>query len=195
MFQSTLPVRGATRDFIRHGAWFCVSIHAPVRGATRYADAMEPTDSRFNPRPRTGATRPRYLPPPSGRCQMFQSTPPCGGDDGQLLMVGCGIVSIHAPVRGATPDHATRTNHLAFQSTPPYGGRLRTHLSAGSASRLFQSTPPYGGRLRAHLSKCASNCFNPRPRTGGDIGKSAEIGMVIVSIHAPVRGATPSIVG
>ena len=87
---------------------------------------------------------------------------------------------------------------------------------AGTAS--FQSTPPHGGRpaiRSANAIRCA--CFNPRPRTGGDIfdvaqrlsgfrfqstpphgGRRALSGAerdeFEVSIHAPARGATWTLV-
>ena len=58
------------------------------------------------------------------------------------------IVSIHAPVRGATGLlHRFERKHWWFQSTRPYGARpdvekLMTDLV------VFQSTRPYGARLR-----------------------------------------------
>ena len=72
----------------------------------------------------------------------------------------------------------------------------------------FQSTPPHGGRPRNRLSVPWYECFNPRPRTGGDTGPSflsasrfqstpphggrrllrSKVPMN-VSIHAPARGA------
>ena len=55
----------------------------------------------------------------------------------------------------------------------------------------FQSTPPYGGRLdcRGDMELIFSS-FNPRPRMGGDAGSPSKRLSVMVSIHAPVWGAT-----
>ncbi len=36
------------------------------------------------------------------------------------------------------------------------------------ANKMFQSTPPHGGRLEQSLKGCVKDCFNPRPRMGGD---------------------------
>ena len=105
-FQSTpphgerleVPVSGACSDY-------CVSIHAPARGATCHIclliylcylfqstpphgerperrTASSCSLSRFNPRPRTGSDRPPYAGYVCGR-----------------------TVSIHAPARGATTDN------------------------------------------------------------------------------------------
>ena len=65
---------------------------------------------------------------------------------------------------------------IMFQSTPPHGGRLHDRWSQPlGAVVAFQSTPPHGGRL--------SIAANP-PEA-----------FEIVSIHAPARGATHSILG
>ena len=36
--------------------------------------------------------------------------------------------------------------------------------------KTFQSAPPHGGRPRLlYRNPSAPSCFNPRPRTGGDV--------------------------
>ena len=105
---------------------------------------------------------------------MFQSTPPRGG---RPYDTGAGWpgegVSIHAPARGATGGTVRMNCRQSFQSTPPRGGRL--HLCVGlSQTLMFQSTPPRGGR-RGHLQGL--------------------LYLKRVSIHAPARGATPSLRG
>ncbi len=50
-----------------------------------------------------------------------------------------------------------------FQSAPPHGGRL-ANPGGAPTDNLFQSAPPHGGRLAP-----PPVCFNPRPRTGGDL--------------------------
>ncbi len=123
------------------------------------------------------------------------------------------LVSIHAPVRGATTERDEDKNIInAFQSTRPYGARQ---------FRLANTLKFYGFNPRARTGRDvllfrpwrAFSCFNPRARTGRDaelrrIG--AERGLfqstrpygarlffgithpacAKVSIHAPVRGAT-----
>jgi len=121
--------------------------------------------------------------------KMFQSTRPCGarpvasgipaimgsfnpraraGRDSPVggSSVGC-IVSIHAPVRGATLDAAVTVFDAQFQSTRPCGARLP----------IAADTLTIDG-------------FNPRARAGRDTAKSPVLDIPDVSIHAPVRGAT-----
>ena len=143
----------------------------------------------FNPRPRAGGDRDRIIrflvegmfqstPPCGGRppiqnfrlpSVLFQSTPPCGGRQGRACWI-CDLisVSIHAPVRGAT----------------------NANLPDKTASSMFQSTPPCGGRPDKQVMSFCDNGFNPRPRAGGDSGDKLVQYMNVVSIHAPVRGAT-----
>ena len=61
---------------------------------------------------------------------------------------------------------------------------------SGCARLKFQSTPPHEGRLFGNGSTSGSLCFNPRPRTRGDLGRPRGAKGKDVSIHAPARGAT-----
>ena len=124
-------------------------------------------------------------------------------------------VSIHAPVQGATGGKKRRLSLRSFQSTPPYKGRQGTSISIAVINR-FQSTPPYKGRLHRHLidggfcvvsihapvqgatrkltvCQLHKECFNPRPRTRGDVVFNERKNNSRVSIHAPVQGATERI--
>ena len=82
---------------------------------------------------------------------------------------------------------------LAFQSTPPRGGR-RGDRRATARSWMFQSTPPRGGRRAIAVDdRGHESCFNPRPRVGGDAAGRCRSSMAPdVSIHAPAWGATDS---
>ena len=95
------PARGATLAR-PHGASAAeVSIHAPARGATLSTCAPPPARRRFNPRAREGRDAARRV--QLDQALLFQSTRPRGarparsGPHNQR-----GVVSIHAPARGAT---------------------------------------------------------------------------------------------
>ena len=95
------PVGGATGRRPALGKGDMVSIHAPVGGATLFWDTCFPYSGCFNPRPcgRGDGLCPRI---PLG-LSAFQSTPlwegrPCFGIRAFRILV----VSIHAPVGGAT---------------------------------------------------------------------------------------------
>ncbi len=81
-------------------------------------------------------------------------------------------ISIHAPTRGATGE---------FWIAPLY-------------FILFQSTPPRGERLYYLPEHCKYPHFNPRPHEGSDPGCLCECRNLCISIHAPTRGATLTIV-
>ncbi len=76
-------------------------------------------------------------------------------------------VSIHAPVRGATSHHTNSLDDMQFQSTP---------LCEGRPERTSDHVDLKG--------------FNPRPCARGDLNALLIPLFKVVSIHAPVRGAT-----
>ncbi len=203
-FQST-PPRGGDRVPVRRVPAGRVSIHAPARGRP---DAVKKramvtlfqstpprggdcrltlplsTHTRFNPRPRAGATQRATSPalpqsvsihaPARGRpftggatvnVYSFQSTPPRGGDlPRQPGPAGHGV-SIHAPARGRHRGEAVFMAEYQFQSTPPRGGDVPWRRGAGRAP-----------------------CFNPRPRAGATPRRARRGPGRAVSIHAPARG-------
>ncbi len=55
---------------------------------------------------------------------------------------------------------------------------------------MFQSTLPYGERLVHPLITLSFFGFNPRSRMGSDFRRIIPLVKYVVSIHAPVWGAT-----
>ena len=146
-----------------------VSIHAPARGATYLKGQVLRDYQQFQ------STRPRGARPwgqqPGDLGVLFQSTRPRGARLLQLSpFCGAKTVSIHAPARGATDVMiADRLMPLAFQSTRPRGARQRSSAT----------------------ERASKSCFNPRAREGRDMRDPAAVEhALIVSIHAPARGAT-----
>ena len=107
----------------------------------------------------------------AGNCpliKLFQSTPPHGGRRGSLYpVITFTTVSIHAPARGATVKVLT--------------GRLKKQVSIHAPAR---------GATQSDFGINRQTCFNPRPRTGGDLCPRFCSLQNSVSIHAPARGAT-----
>ena len=90
------PVKGATRWRLRQCGTPTISIHAPVKGATVGGNGLDMNVKISIHAPVKGATR-----------------------VWALLRVGCSI-SIHAPVKGATTISVTRAPPMmGFQSTLP----------------------------------------------------------------------------
>ena len=124
--------------------------------------------SRFNPRPREGGD-PATPRDHSSTILSFNPRPREGGDSVLGRRQRDRLVSIHAPVKGATGGWR-----------PPAGW-----------GRSFNPRPREGGDRVCELPSAIATCFNPRPREGGDFFRPLPpIIHDIVSIHAPVKGAT-----
>ena len=144
-FQSTRPVRGATR--LGAGTVLVKEFQStrPVRGATCMFVVRCSCMKHFNPRAPCGAR------PPGTRTRerndMISIHAPRAGRDSRPALPG-GVVraiSIHAPRAGRDFD-ASSSKRIAylFQSTRPVRGATRYRLRRSTFS-LFQSTRPVRG--------------------------------------------------
>ncbi len=99
----------------------------------------------------------------------FQSTPPCGGrpERPRGLRDQC-VVSIHAPVRGATGGAEAGLTVSVVSIHAPVRGATRRHGGACYTGGGFNPRPRAGGDLIRAIYLITKNCFNPRPRAGGD---------------------------
>ena len=61
---------------------------------------------------------------------------------------------------------------------------------SGAMVSSFNPRPREGGDRRGDYSALQRLSFNPRPREGGDVTVVRSLIMIMVSIHAPVKGAT-----
>ena len=206
VFQSTPPVRGATRTGC------CPRYHRqdfnprPPCGGRPPAGAGQAAPSAFQSTPPVrGATPRRRV--RNGRCRGFQSTPPVRGATGRdfdILEIGKAI-SIHAPRAGgdlsavmrATEDsdisiHAPRAggDTMAAQAriyittisihAPRAGGDQKIIKFCWHCGR-FQSTPPVRGATSLDaIARTTEGDFNPRPPCGGRLDY---MGSVFASKH------------
>ena len=99
------------------------------------------------------------------------------------------IISIHAPPRGATTIHATSQLHPRFQFTPLREGRP-DEKCGNRTEEVFQFTPLREGRLELQVFKCACPKFQFTPLREGRRNCRRLVHFVLISIHAPPRGAT-----
>ena len=143
----------------------------------------------FNPRSREGSDS--AFPQATYVYSSFQSTLPRG--ERLWLRENCdkfGVISIHAPARGATTSvlfpankieisiHAPARGATAFRSSYYFRVRISIHAPARGAThyhgmsmtdyRIFQSTLPRGERLNFALPATRLHYFNPRSREGSD---------------------------
>ncbi len=144
----------------------------------------------------------------------FQSTRPCGARQRlSRITPPRWEVSIHAPLRGATPPNCPitvgkgrfnprapagrdgRNNDLprmrsGFQSTRPCGAR-RLRSIGRCLNFAFQSTRPCGARRLNTAYYLAKTKFqSTRPCGARQNGVDHQVTLTPVSIHAPLRGAT-----
>ena len=146
-FQSTHPCGVRRTNGYNSFATYKVSIHAPLRGATRRVRQIPGALGVSIHAPLRGAT----CPPEESEfyCVSFNPRTPAGCD--------------------ALPAEL-RQHVCEFQSTHPCGVRLLNGITTSVRSAKFQSTHPCGVRP-----------------TSGTLGRQRDC----VSIHAPLRGATP----
>ena len=159
------PPRGGR--FGIHGGTIKQSLFqsTPPRGGRFPSSMMGISSTRFQSTPPRGG---RYGSPQAFSARSsFNPRPRAGGDHTVDLHAYGGVVSIHAPARGAM---RYRPGHSAFRVVSihaPARGAMR-YSTKNSISNKFQSTPPRGGRYLGQLL----------------------LGHVqVVSIHAPARGA------
>ena len=121
----------------------------------------------------------------------FQSTHPCGVRQTKLQQDHCPImVSIHAPVWGATIMPKLPASQSWFQSTHPCGVRLNRMRFYGDWCGVSIHAPVWGATSKVFIDPVVDIRFQSTHPCGvrhWDIEKDCE---VIVSIHAPVWGAT-----
>ena len=125
IFQSTLPVWGATCGFILKPTSMSISIHAPRVGSDRPAALIQCVAVYISIHaPRVGSDP--LAAARGGRALPFQSTLPVWG----ATFTGCGLLSdllfqSTLPVWGATDFFPVFFCNLLFQSTLPVWGATR----------------------------------------------------------------------
>ena len=195
------PLRGATStDGVQMGQTcrIRVSIHAPLRGATscsnnsgwqqkfqstlpcgvRQLQASVPMlIQRFNPRSLAGSDEVTDDSEHHVNGLGFQSTLPCGERRPRVLREpDDGLVSIHAPLRGATFRHPSLTrvhprfNPRSLAGSDANSGRIASNIEVGVSihAPLRGATSPQATRHRHSIG----TSFNPRSLAGSDVTAS-----------------------
>ena len=188
-FQSTRPMRGATRKTSSTVLMFsdfnprapcgarlvnadgttipvAISIHAPHAGRDEIKQVAHPSDHDFNPRAPCGA-RPRGIDLKS-RLEYFNPRAPCGARRSCTTSSrGRGNFNPRAPcgARRETRDHQLPRRVISIHA--PHAGRDYMLIEHSFHTNTFQSTRPMRGATRKQYT----------------IGEIADI-----SIHAPHAG-------
>ena len=157
IFQSTLPVWGATNFPSDISAPADISIHAPRVGSDQKNLHTEAENEYFNPRSPCGERR----------------------DDGKAYMMEQ-LISIHAPRVGSDVQVVCMANaNTIFQSTLPVWGAT-TKWGKCDSILVFQSTLPVWGATAAFASLRTYPVISIHaPRVGSDPQGPAE------ALHGP----------
>ena len=192
LFQSTLPVWGATADHAQTYSNIIISIHAPRVGSDLFGLTFPDSQRDFNPRSPCGER------PKGGRwrecCWIFQSTlpvwgatvhvhlvahprkgisihaPRVGSDDNLGITGTTAKISIHAPRVGSDGDDSTvKTYSVKFQSTLPVWGATKAKV-VDKVTAKFQSTLPVWGATsgQERLVESEIRISIHAPRVGSD---------------------------
>ena len=185
-FQFT-PLREGRPCRTRHPRLVSISIHAPPRGATdrpcRLAHAL-----LFQFTPLREGRPPAYT--RIEMIQLFQFTPL---REGRHFLpkkkISRGLISIHAPPRGATFCVNFLFKLVYFNSRPSARGDEIAEKQDMSAGISIHAPPRGATALSVQHQKRQVN-FNSRPSARGDSLDCQAARFLDISIHAPPRGAT-----
>ena len=120
----------------------------------------------------------------------FQFTPLREGRQASMFSVSMPSYFNSRPsARGDGVAHALNHEVVVFQFTPLREGRRGQSLNC-TPSVLFQFTPLREGRPRFWRAFRRCKNFNSRPSARGDRRGQHIIKRLLISIHAPPRGAT-----
>ena len=181
------PTRGATpAKYFLHLAHF-ISIHAPTRGATVTLCGITVAIINFNPRSHERSDGKLV-----GYIVHITNFNPRSHERSDSLLCICFCVfciSIHAPTRGATVSWFVSILIERISIHAPTRGATVTTIFVMTDAQ-FQSTLPREERRVLLLRLSGSYYFNPRSHERSDRDKYLSKINIIISIHAPTRGAT-----
>ena len=142
----------------------------------------------FNPRSREGSDLSNFIP----NVFFINFNPRSREGSDATIPTNCNRydrISIHAPAKGATWCIGYQTFTATFQSTLPRRER-RKHGRAYSLRYNFNPRSREGSdKIITDQFPVIQN-FNPRSREGSDLCKLDIQPKIIISIHAPAKGAT-----
>ena len=214
-FQSTRPIRGATKSTLPRGrgrphfnprapygarpvlssrsySYSVFQSTRPIRGATDSCSRCRLSISISIRAPHTGRDQRTHL--RSSRQPYFNPRAPYGARPGAGTAPDPVLaISIHAPHTGRDDTRLrSSSTSLVFQSTRPIRGATNRHSNILSKHNDFNPRAPYGARLAGYSEGYASGVISIHaPHTGRDEGNlSDHTTLLIFQSTRPIRGAT-----
>ena len=170
LFQSTLPARGATRDYRRRRAIYHISIHAPRTGSDDYLCGLSDNPQDFNPRSPHGE---RLTPLFFGfhHIRYFNPRSPHGERHvcGEYYIT-YGNFNPRSPHGERREFDFTDIYTAEFQSTLPARGATWSAFDAGRDTAISIHAPRTGSDIRSKNNRNYTSCISIHaPRTGSDV--------------------------
>ncbi len=196
IFQSTLPLRGATLDLTLASAGVDISIHTPLAGSDRpYTSSPKYSLLFQSTLPLRGATAEQLL---RLQTNSFQSTLPLRGATRVHVrdaVLDLDVISIHTPLAGSDFDHRFRCfRTCAISIHTPLAGSDQNLVTSVIAAAKFQSTLPLRGATFAALAAFRQNQFQSTlPLRGATFAALAAFRQNQFQSTLPLRGATWSV--
>ena len=169
-FQSTLPVRGATRTRRRPPRRLFISIHAPREGSDRDTQRVQ-----------------------LRRVISIHALRE-GSDVGNQIHIWTYIISIHAPREGSDSICLDCRNSpvLIFQSTLPVRGATILLVKIVQIEGFQSTLPVRGATLEALTAENAELFQSTLPVRGATADNGCAVLQIVISIHAPREGSDAS---
>ena len=118
---------------------------------------------------------------------VFQSTPPYGGDHSLCPFSKFSSDFNPRPHTGATVNGLFHAINQLISIHAPIRGRPMTVLPTPRPP-YFNPRPHTGATSNVFLDSAAQGDFNPRPHTGATASFTWGVPSHVISIHAPIRG-------
>ena len=185
------PLRGATALAARISRTAQFQSTRPLRGATRTASTPSGGTANFNPRAPCGARRigRRHG---HARLRISIHAPLAGRDcDKYCILRGQPVISIHAPLAGRDElfQLGDELDIMLFQSTRPLRGATYAVVVPHTYARYFNPRAPCGARLRPDpLVRIVYAISIHAPLAGRDLAFGTTSFPNSISIHAPLAG-------
>ena len=189
-FQSTRPLRGATRDLVGCSGRVGISIHAPLAGRDRPGSALQSPCCYFNPRAPCGA-RLRVHSDASGFAVDFNPRAPCGARRlDRLRTVQRHRFQSTRPLRGATLQRCcSAVPTCDFNPRAPCGARPAAAIVTTLADDISIHAPLAGrDSFAAPAASGAYGISIHAPLAGRDMAVAHPMWLQAISIHAPLAG-------
>ena len=172
LFQSTLPLRGATRQTIDDASTDRISIHTPLAGSDRANDAIHAHDRDFNPHSPCGERpAPKLI---HSRSNYFNPHSPCGERLAlQFAFRGDLGISIHTPLAGSDSGRISVSMETPkFQSTLPLRGATQRRPRSIPIRQISIHTPLAGSDCMCNHMRLQTQISIHTPLAGSDLPPS-----------------------